>query len=327
MAKLKTEVKHQYHQEEGVGLRERVFANIDTLSKVGSMLAPVSNLAPRIPGARAVMEEALGISRERELPTFASESLDAWFEARGRCRVPPSEAVDQVLLFPDTYTNYIYPQAGKAAIRTLEAADVYVRIPDDVAPSGRAAFSTGMLDLARERAERNVHALREAVDDGWSVVFVEPSDAVMFQDEYRDLLDGPSVDAVADAAYGVMEYADATGLVDRLDVREPTRTLSYHGHCNQKATNKDHHAVGALQAAGYDVDVLNTTCCGMAGSFGYHEEHYDLSQAIGSLLFDAVEESPGDVVTAPGASCRSQLGDHYDDHPPHPVEQLDDALR
>jgi Fe-S oxidoreductase len=149
----------------------------------------------------------------------------------------------------------------------------------------------------------------------------------MFQDEYRDLLDGPGVDAVADAAYGVMEYADATGLVDRLDVREPSRTLSYHGHCNQKATNKDHHAVGALQAAGYDVDILNTTCCGMAGSFGYHEEHYDLSQAIGSLLFDAVKESPGDVVTAPGASCRSQLGDHYDDHPPHPVEQLADALR
>jgi Fe-S oxidoreductase len=303
-----------------------MFVNIDALSKIGSMLTPVSNLAPRIPGARAMMEAALGISRERELPTFAGESLNAWFEARGRCRVPPSDADDEVLLFPDTYTNYIYPDAGKAAVRLFEAADVYVRIPDGVAPSGRAAFSTGMLDLARERAERNVDALREAVDEGWSVVFVEPSDAVMFQDEYRDLLAGRDVDAVADAAYSVMEYADVAGLTDRIDTREPPDTLSYHGHCNQKATNKDHHAVGVLRGAGYDVDVLDTTCCGMAGSFGYHEEHYDLSQAIGSLLFDAVEESAADAVTAPGASCRSQLGDHYDEHPPHPVEQVADVL-
>jgi Fe-S oxidoreductase len=326
MAKLKTEVKHQYHQEEGVSLRERVFANIDTLSKLGSMTAPISNLAPKIPGARAVMEEALGISRERELPTFASESLEAWFERRGRCKVAPSDARDQVLLFPDTYTNYIYPEAGKAAIEVLEAADVFVRIPEDVAPSGRAAFSSGMLDLCRERAEANVSALREDVENGWSVVFIEPSDAVMFQDEYRDLLSGPAAEAVSDAAYGVMEYADVTGLTEVADFGEPPQSLSYHGHCNQKATNKDHHAVGTLQGAGYEVDTLNTTCCGMAGSFGYHEEHYDISQAIGSLLFEEVEESPGDVVTAPGASCRSQLGDEYDEHPPHPVEKLADAL-
>ncbi|WP_248896954.1 FAD-binding and (Fe-S)-binding domain-containing protein [Haloplanus halobius] len=326
MAKLKTEVKHQYHQEEGISLRERVFANIDTLSKIGSMLAPVSNIAPKIPGARKVMEEAIGISSERELPTFASESLEAWFERRGRCQVAPSEANDQVLLFPDTYTNYIYPDAGKAAIRVLEAADVYVRIPDDVAPSGRAAFSSGMLDLSRERAETNVSALESDVEDGWSVVFIEPSDAVMFQDEYRDLLSGDAVEAVSDAAYGIMEYADVTGLTEATDFGPPQQTLSYHGHCNQKATNKDHHAVGVLQGAGYDVDPLNTTCCGMAGSFGYHEEHYDISQAIGSLLFEEVDESPGDVVTAPGASCRSQLGDEYGDHPPHPVEKLADAL-
>jgi Fe-S oxidoreductase len=231
------------------------------------------------------------------------------------------------LLFPDTYTNYIYPAAGKAAIEVLEAANVFVRIPDEVAPSGRAAFSSGMLDLCHERAERNVSALREDVEDGWSVVFLEPSDAVMFQDEYRDLLSGPAVEAVADAAYGIMEYADVTGLPGTVEFATPGRSLSYHGHCNQKATNKDHHALAVLQGAGYDVDPLNTTCCGMAGSFGYHEEHYDISQAIGRMLFEEVEESPADQVTAPGASCRSQLGDEYDDHPPHPVEMLADTLR
>jgi Fe-S oxidoreductase len=148
----------------------------------------------------------------------------------------------------------------------------------------------------------------------------------MFQDEYRDLLSGSAVETVADAAYGIMEYADVTGMTDAVNFGRPERSLSYHGHCNQKATNKDHHALGVLQKAGYEVDPLDTTCCGMAGSFGYHEEHYDISQAIGSLLFEEVDESPGDEVTAPGASCRSQLGDEYDDHPPHPVEKLADAL-
>ena len=326
MAKLKTEVKHQHHEAEGVTLRERLFSNIDALSRLGSLFAPVSNWAPKLPGARRAMQELFGVAPERALPTFASTTLVDWFEDRGGCRLAPADADDQVLLFPDTFTNYLYPEAGKAAVRVLEAAGVYVRIPTDLAPSGRAAFSTGRLDLARDRAEQNVRALRDRVDEGWSVVFVEPSDAVMFQDEYRDLLDGPAVERVADEAYGVLEYLDTFRLDDAFDAAAGAGSLAYHGHCNQKATNKDHHAVGVLRRAGYEVEPLDTTCCGMAGSFGYHEEHYGLSQAIGSLLFEQVDESPGAVV-APGGSCRSQLGDR-DGHekPPHPVEALADAV-
>ncbi|MUV60833.1 (Fe-S)-binding protein, partial [Halobacterium sp. CBA1126] len=241
----------------------------------------------------------------------------------------------------DTYTNYSYPAAGKAAVRTLEAAGVHVAIPDDVAPSGRAAFSTGMLDAAGERARANVDQFAPRVDDGWDVVFVEPSDAVMVQDEYRDLLgdgaraaDGgtPAVERVADSAYGVCEYLDAFRLDDALPVpdRSPgaAGALSYHGHCNQKATNKDHHAVGVLRRVGYDVDPLDTTCCGMAGSFGYHDEHYDLSQAIAGRLFERVDDSDADRVVAPGGSCRSQLRDRdgADDLPPHPIEAVAERL-
>jgi Fe-S oxidoreductase len=327
MAKLKTEVKHRYHEENGAGLRERLFAHVDTASKVGSALAPVSNWATKVPGAREAMERVFGIAADRELPHFASESLVEWFEARGRCRLAPSEARGQVVLFPDTYTNYSYPAPGKAAVEVLEAAGIYVRVPTDLDPSGRAAYSKGFLDLARERAAHNVRALREYVDDGWSVVFVEPSDAVMFQDEYRDLLAGPDVEAVSGAAYGVMEYLDAHRLDEGLSFDAPAESLTYHGHCNQKATKKDHHAVGVLRRAGYEVDPLDSGCCGMAGSFGYEAEHYDLSKAIGRILFDQVEESGGDVVTAPGASCRSQLGDRPgESEPPHPIEKLRDGL-
>jgi len=190
----------------------------------------------------------------------------------------------------------------------LEAAGVRVEVPDDLAPSGRAAFSTGFLNDARERAATNVAALAPRVRDGQSVVFVEPSDAVMFQDEYLDLLDGDDVEAVSAAAYGVLEYLDAGRVDEQLAFDAPAESLTYHGHCNQKATNKDHHAVGVLRRAGYDVDPLDSSCCGMAGSFGYESEHYDISKAIGRILFDQVEESGGETVTAPGASCRSQLG-------------------
>ncbi len=327
MAKLKTEVKHQHHQEEGVSPRERLFSNIDVLSRLGSTFAPVSNWAPRVPGARRVMQELFGIAPERTLPEFASTSLVSWFDDRGGCRLAPGDARDQVLLFPDTFTNYIDPSAGKAAVEVLEAAGVYAEIPTDLAPSGRAAYSTGRLDLARDRARENVDSLRDRVEAGWSVVFVEPSDAVVFQDEYRDVLSGPGVEAVSNSAYGVLEYLDAHRLDDALGEAADPGSLAYHGHCNQKATNKDHHAVGVLRRAGYDVDPLDSTCCGMAGSFGYHDEHYGLSQAIGSLLFDQVDESPAERVVAPGGSCRSQLGDRDGaEKPPHPVEAVADAV-
>ncbi|RDZ62404.1 FAD-binding oxidoreductase [Haloferax sp. Atlit-12N] len=327
MAKLKSEVKHQYHQKEGTSLRSRVFGNIDTLSKIGSKLAPLSNAAAELPGSRLVMEKVLGISSERDLPTFSSESLKEWFEARGGSSVSPADARGKVLLFPDTYTNYNYPEPGKAAVEVLEAANVHVQIPSDLEASGRAAFSMGMLDTARDRAQHNVGRLRPYVDDGWSVVFVEPSDAVMFQDEYLDLLDGTGVELVSGSAYGIMEYLDVVRADDHLDFDAPAETLTYHGHCNQKATNKDHHAVGVLRRSGYAVDPLDSSCCGMAGSFGYEEEHYELSKGIGEILFGQVDESPGDVVTAPGASCRSQLGDRPgESRPPHPIEKMAEAL-
>ncbi len=326
LAKLKAEVKHQHHQEEGAGIRERLFANIDTASRIGSALAPLSNVASELPGARRMMEATLGIARDRELPTFTRESLVDWFEDRGP-GVAERDATDKVLLFPDPYTNYSYPEPGKAAIEVLEAAGVHVQVPDDLPPSGRAAFSMGFLDEARDRARRNVEALAPYVEDGWSVVFVEPSDAVMFQDEYLDLLDGRRPEAVSAAAYGICEYLDRGRLDEEIDWVDPKETLTYHGHCNQKATNRDHHVVGVLRRAGYAVDPLDSTCCGMAGSFGYEAEHYELSKAIGRILFDKVADSPGETVVAPGGSCRSQLGDREGhDRPPHPVEKLAEAV-
>ncbi|WP_222914128.1 FAD-binding and (Fe-S)-binding domain-containing protein [Natrinema sp. SYSU A 869] len=326
LAKLKAETKHQYHDREGIGLRERLFGNIDTVSKIGSKLAPLANAGQKLPGSRVVMEKVAGIAPERTLPSFESESLQEWFAQRGS-RVSPEEADRKVLLFPDTYTNYNHTRPGKAAVRVLESAGVHVEIPDDVAPSGRAAFSVGMLDEAEERAQRNIELFTEYIEDGYEIIAVEPSDAVVFQDEYLDLVNTPAAETVAAHAYGVSEYMDAYRLVEQLPLDETDETLAYHGHCHQKSTGKDHHAVGVLRRAGYAVDPIESTCCGMAGSFGYEAEHYDLSKSIGERLYEKLDESDGTPV-APGASCRSQINDREtrDEKPPHLIEKVNELL-
>jgi Fe-S oxidoreductase len=277
------------------------------------------------------MEKTLGIAADRELPEFHRESFVDWFESRGRAGIPEAQAESKVLLFPDTYTNYNHPEAGKAAVRALEATGVHVRIPDGVTGSGRPPHSKGFVDRAREQAAQNVEALAPLAAEDWDVVVVEPSDAVMFQHDYLDLLSGEDVETVAANTYGVMEYFDTFRLLER-DVVEtggPSLSLTYHGHCHQKSTKKDHHAVGVLRRAGYRVEPLDSTCCGMAGSFGYEAEHYSMSKAIARNLYDQVDAADGDTVVAPGASCRSQLAEREGEtegEPPHPVEMLADAI-
>ncbi len=327
MAKMKVEVTHEYHQRNGSSLRDKIFANIHSLSQVGSALAPVSNLGTKLPGARWMMEKTVGIAADRTLPEFHRQSLRDWFESRDGAAVPESEADRRVLLFPDTHTTYNRPDIGRAAVAVLEAANVHVALPE-VGGTGRPPLSKGFVDSARATAERNVEALAPAVRDGWDVVVAEPSDAVMLQSDYLDLLEGEAVEALAASSYGVLEYVDALRLDEQMSFDGAGESLTYHGHCHQKAVKKDHHAVGVLRRAGYEVDPLDSGCCGMAGSFGYESEHFSMSKAIGQILFDQVDDSDGDAVVAPGASCRTQLGDREvaDAEPDHPIQKVADAL-
>ncbi|WP_227357363.1 FAD-binding and (Fe-S)-binding domain-containing protein [Haladaptatus salinisoli] len=341
MAKLKTEVMHARHQEHGSSLRDTLFANFDKLAPLGSALAPLSNAIQSVPGVGYLTEKTVGLARERSLPTFRSETLHEWFGARGGPRVAEEDAERRAVFFVDTYTNYSHPEVGKATVRVLEAAGVHVELADQT-DSGRPAFSKGFVDQARETVQNNVGELYSRVKDGWDVVLAEPSDAVMFQSDALDLLSGEAVESVAANTYGVCEYLDAFRLDEHVAWDTPTESLAYHGHCHQKAVKKDHHAVGVLRRAGYNVDPLDSGCCGMAGSFGYEAEHYSMSKTIGDILLDQVEDSDADVVTAPGTSCRTQLGDGAvrsvpagsplsgtsldRDEPPTPIELLAHAL-
>jgi FAD/FMN-containing dehydrogenase/Fe-S oxidoreductase len=321
LAKLKVEVKHQYHDREGVSLRERLFANVDRLAAAGSATAPIANRVPALPGARTALERTVGIAADRTLPTFERETLVDWFSDRGP-RIDPETASAGVVLYPDTDTNYSNPEVGKAAVRVLEAAGVRVAVPD-LGPTGRAAYSQGLLERAAADGEALLDELEPYLERGWSVCFVEPSDASMVVDEYRSLLDDERAATLAANAYDICEYLDERRLVEELPIDGESERLTYHGHCHQKARGTDHHAVGVLRRAGYAVDPVDSGCCGMAGSFGYEADHYGLSRAIGSLLEEQLAASDGATVAAPGTSCRTQIGDFENhDRPTHPVELL-----
>jgi Fe-S oxidoreductase len=150
----------------------------------------------------------------------------------------------------------------------------------------------------------------------------------MVRDDYLSLLDGAAVEQVAASAYDVFEFLDATAADERLGVDPGSTELTFHGHCMQTAHGKDQHTARFLRRVGFDVDHLDSSCCGMAGSFGYEKEHYDLSKAIGRILFEQVDASGGEQVVAPGASCRTQLGDGKNgvERPTHPIEVLADAM-
>ncbi|NGM68229.1 FAD-binding protein [Natronolimnobius sp. AArcel1] len=343
MAKLKAEVTHEYHERNGATLRDRLFANVETLSKIGSRLAPLSNVGPKLPGARTLLEKTIGIASDRPLPTFSETTFCDWFEqrdgeavsetravtprARGGAAVAEDEATRKAIVYPDTYTNYSNPAAGKAAVRVLEAAGIHVAVPDELGDTGRPAFSKGFLEQARSTAIDNVEALAPRVAEGWDVVVIEPSDAVMFQSDYLDLLGDEATETLAGGTYGICEYIDTFRLDNEISFDESAERLTYHGHCHQKATAKDHHAVGVLRRAGYGVDPLDSGCCGMAGSFGYEAEHASMSDAIAAILYEQIDDSDGDRVVAPGASCRTQL-EHQPGgkKPPTPIELVADAL-
>ncbi|WP_135822178.1 LUD domain-containing protein [Halostella litorea] len=310
----------------GLDLQKRLFGNFDTLAKLGSAFAPLSNWVARSSVGRTVMERTVGVDSRRELPSFERESLVEWFEDRGP-RVSPDEARRQVALYPDAYTNYVRTERGKAAVRVLEALDVRVDVPA-AGESGRAPFSQGMVATARSNAESVYDALAPAVAAGHDIVVIEPSDLAMFRREYERLLPEDDYVALRDHSYELMEYvygllengADADALPDG-----DGQGVAYHSHCQQRTLGLEPQTVAVLEARGFDVTTSDVECCGMAGSFGYKSEYYELSVDVGESLADqfTTDETADRTVVASGTSCLEQLDALLSRRPAHPVRLLD----
>ncbi|WP_330630121.1 FAD-binding and (Fe-S)-binding domain-containing protein [Halocatena halophila] len=317
MAKLKAEVKHADHQRNGVTVRDRLFGRIDDAFALASASAPLSNWLLNAPGSSWFAERVLDIAPQRSLPTFERKTFTDWMADREPA-VSQENGIRSAVLVPDATVEHNEPAVGKAAVRVLEAAGVHVRVLPAL-ESARPPLSKGLLDRAKSVAEDAVDRLTPLVDAGWDVVAIEPSDAVLFQHDLEDLLGSKHAEPVAQHSYGLCEYLNRFDLVAEMTISQSPETYVYHGHCHQKAIKKDHHAVAMLRRLGLTVEVIDSGCCGMAGSFGYEAEHYDLSVAIGSILHDQLASRDGSPI-APGTSCRAQIEHLTDEQPPHPIE-------
>jgi Fe-S oxidoreductase len=329
MAKIKTEFLAQYHAVHGVPLRDRLFAEITRLSRLSSgPLAPLVNWSLQNGLIRKGMERALGISAKRSLPAFAQTSFTQWFKKRPH---PRQNISRQVVLFTDTYTTYNHPRIGVAAVELLETAGCEIEL-SGVTDCGRPYLSKGLVDKARQSARKALDRLAPYARKGIPIIFLEPSDLSAVLDDYASLLSQDErVPLLAARSLSLEQYiaqlADA-GELNLTFTDEPRRIL-LHGHCHQKALIGTGPMRRALSLPlNYTVTEVDTSCCGMAGSFGYEAEHYDISMKMAERrLLPAVRAADEDtIVVAPGTSCRHQIQDGSGRIALHPAEVLRDAL-
>ena len=325
MAKLKYEFLYHYHRRHGLPLRNRLVGRIARLNALGARLPGLANRAAALGASRWLLEKVAGIDRRRPLPALASETFEAWFRRRPAVA---DGARGEVLLFADTFVTYNVPEIGRAAVELLEAAGYRVRLAERKC-CGRPLISKGMLDEAREHAAWTVSRLAPAAARGVPIVGLEPSCLLTLRDEWVDLLRTDEARAVARQVFLFEEFLvreRERGLT--LPFQASNRRALLHGHCHQKALVGTGPTVAVLRWAGFEVSEVDSGCCGMAGSFGFEREHYDLSVWLGNRrLAPAVRAAPPDTeIVAPGMSCRQQIAHLTGRRARHPAEVLRSVL-
>jgi FAD/FMN-containing dehydrogenase/Fe-S oxidoreductase len=342
MAKIKFEFLAHYYQKHPTPLRAKLFADIAFWSHLSSGLpAPLINAILRNGAARWALEKFVGISRQRRLPEFAGETFTQWFKRRtadGRPQTTPgnlpsavSGQPSAVVLFNDTFNTYNYPQVAIAATEVLEAAGFAVMLPGHHC-CGRPMMSKGLVDQARRAARSTLDRLAPLAKQGLPIVGLEPSCILSMRDEYFSLLPhDPRVKLVADHCYTFEEFmaklADA-GQLNLNFTTEPSQVL-LHGHCHQRALVGTKPSLRTLSLPGHTVSEVDSGCCGMAGSFGYEAEHYDISMAMAErrLLPAVRQQAAPTLIAAAGVSCRQQIKHGTGRTALHPAEILQTALK
>ncbi len=333
VARLKAEWQQHYLDEHGVPFRSRLVAGFASAMRLGSVAPSLYNWAVTQPTISSWIKRFSGFAVKRSLPALHHTTLKAWHarHANPRGQVYPN---GRVHLFCDEFTNYNDAAIGIKAVQLLNRLGYEVVIPRHV-DSGRAHFSKGLVRQAQKLAVRNVELLKDVVTEDAPLIGIEPSAILGFRDEYPDLMPAPlktAANRLPKNALLIDEFiareADA-GRIRSSSFKARSQPVVLHGHCHQKALSSLTPTVKALELpSGYRVSIIPSGCCGMAGSFGYEAEHFEVSQQIGELvLFPALRKTPADaLIAAPGSSCRHQIGDGLNRTALHPVEILHAAL-
>ncbi|MGV8136854.1 MAG: FAD-binding and (Fe-S)-binding domain-containing protein [Mangrovibacterium sp.] len=329
MAKLKAEFLQHYHEIHGIPFRSLLVGYMPQLYRAGRIFRPLTNWITDTD----LFKRTIGFTPERHVPRLSKQTLRQW-EKKETKREDTKTQKTKVYLFADEFTNENESEIGIQAILLLTKLGYEVSIPRH-RESGRTFLSKGMLKKAQQIANENVALLRQLVSDKTPLVGIEPSAILAFRDEYPDLVSNPLRDdarRLAGCALMLDEFIVSEfekGRIDRSLFTTESKTIRLHGHCQQKAVASTAPTKKMLSIPlNYSVSEIPSGCCGMAGSFGYEKEHYDLSQKIGELvLFPEVRKAEPEVlIAAPGTSCRHHILEGTGRKALHPVEILYEAL-
>ena len=331
MAKLKAEFLQHYYDANGVPFRSKLIANFTASAKLGSIAPGIYNFVMQNKTLGGIIKRAVGFAVERSMPTISKQTLMAWYRKN---YVAPQHPIKRVYLFCDEFTNYNDAHIGIKAVQLLTALgyDAVIPVHEE---SGRTWLSKGLVRKAKIIANKNIELLSAVVSDKSPLIGIEPSAILTFRDEYPDLATDKNLEAAENLAHHSF-YIDEfiakeiqAGNITKEVFTTNAKTIVLHGHCQQKAVGSLADSVTALSLpANYTVQTIPSGCCGMAGSFGYEKEHYDVSMKIGELvLFPSVRKNASScTVAAPGTSCRHQIKDGTGEKALHPIEILLEAL-
>ena len=333
MAKLKAEFLQHYYDSNGVPFRARLISKFTQLNKLAAWSPGMYNGIMRSSLISKTIKRIIGFAPERSMPLLYKTTLRSWFKTHKKKRKGTSFK-KKVYLFCDEFTNFNDTEIGIQAVLLLESLGYEVDLPKHE-ESGRAAMSKGLLRQAKQIAEQNVRKLKDLISSDTPLLGVEPSAILTFRDEYPDLVDDKLLEAahtLASNSFMVDEFIAEemkAGRISKAQFTSAPRKIKLHGHCQQKAWSAQQSSQEILAfPENYTVEVIPSGCCGMAGSFGYEKEHFDLSMQIGELvLFPAIRNSQTDtLIAAPGTSCRHQIKDGAHKKALHPIEILYQAL-
>jgi len=336
MARMKLEVQAQRHARFGATLKDRLIAGLPDYAPWAARFAGLLNLRNRSMRLARLGERLLGLSARRKLPAWRRETF--WNQAGALGLVDRAAALaapKAVVLWVDTFNGNFEPDNAVAAVRVLRAAGYAVHLAQGARGErlccGRTYLSTGQVDAARDKARALVEALQPLVARGIAIVGLEPSCLLTLRDEIRGLGLGPPADTVADQALLFDEFVQREARAGRFAPlwRSASRPLLVHGHCHQKAFGLMGSVVDTLRLIpGAQVELIESSCCGMAGSFGYEAAHHDASMQMAELsLLPAVRAAAGATIVADGTSCRHQIADGTGRAALHVARVLADHLR
>lgn len=301
MASYKTEFFAHYWAGRLRSREAYLFGWLHRWLMVGRPLAPIANFVTHAPGLRRIAKWIAGLANQRDIPRLARHSFRRTFR-----RPPAGPKARRVLLWPDTFNDAFYPKILHDAVRVLSLAGFAVDIPRRRHCCGRALYDYGWLDQARRLWQRTLDDLEDDIDHGVPIIALEPSCASAFRVELPALFpDHPRALRLARQTQSLGEFLAS---VDYRPAKLPRQQVIYHRHCHQSAVLDPDREIDLLRAAGHDVDVLDSGCCGMAGAFGFQRDKYPLSVALAErVLLPAVRDAPTSTVVADGFSCREQL--------------------